>query len=186
MQLAPTTLDSSSSPAFPSLSHSRPLLPIPVMSSNQTTTQAQPSSVPDAPAPAPAGSSAAELAPRASAQTYEQWLHAIIHLPLLVGQFRHLASALDCFPKQDISVNEIFERLHSVVGRGRIRAPSGPSTLTTVDVANLQSLVRRLQDQVDNHQREHADMWPELLTVSRRDAAREQRVESRREVAPRG
>ena len=29
-------------------------------------------------------------------------------------------------------------------------------------------------------------MWRELLTVSRRDAAREQRVESRREVAPRG
>ena len=113
-------------------------------------------------------------------------MHAIIHLPLLVGQFRHLTNALDCFPKQDISVNEIFERLDSVVGRGRIRAPSSPSSPATVDVANLQSLVRRLQDQVDNLQREHTDMWCELLAVTRRDAPREQRVEPRRESAQRG
>ena len=156
------------------------------MSNNPTGTDAQPCPDVEAPAPVAVYSSSANPAPRTSAQTYENWLHAIIHLPLLVGQFRHLASALDCFPKQDISVNEVFERLNSVVGRGRSRAPSGPSSVATVDVVNLQSLVRRLQDQVDNLQREHTDMWRELLAVTRRDASREQRVDSRREAAQRG
>ena len=55
-----------------------------------------------------------------------------------------------------------------------------------MDVVNLQSLVRRLQDQVDNLQREHTDMWRELLAVTRRDAPCEQRVEPRRETSPRG
>jgi len=156
------------------------------MSSDPATTEAQPSSVPDAPVPAPVASSSVEPVARASAHTYDQWLHAIIHLPLLTGQFRHLATVLGCFPKQDISVNEIFERLNSVVGRNRIRGTSGPSTLPGVDVAGLQSQIRRLQDQVDNLQREHTDMWRELLAATRRDAPREQRVELRRDAASRG
>ena len=154
--------------------------------SNTPVLEAQPSSGSDKGLPPPVNDATAEPAVRASARTYEQWLHAIIHLPLLVNHFRHLATALDCFPKEDISVNEIFERLNSVVERGRIRGLSAPGPTTTGDMTNLQAQVRRLQDQVDNLQREQTDLWRELLATTRRDAPREQRVEPRRESAQRG
>ena len=110
-----------------------------------------------------------EPAVRATECTYEQLLHARTHLPLLTQQFRHLAGVLNCFPKQDISVNEIFERLNSVIGRGHIRG-ANPGTCAGSDVSPLQAQVRRLQDQVENIQREQTDIWRELVTANRRDA----------------
>ena len=110
------------------------------MADNPTPAEAQPSSASDAVVP-PIQS--AELAVRATERTYEQWLHAIILLPLLTQQFRHLAAVLNCFPKQDISVNEIFERLNSVIGRGHIRG-AGPSPSSNSDTSALQAEVRRL------------------------------------------
>ena len=99
--------------------------------------EAHPPSGSDIGLPPPVNDATTEPAVRASVRTYEQWLHAIIHLPLLVNHFHHLASALDCFPKQDISVNGIFERLNSVIGRGRIRGPSATGPTTTGDTKNL-------------------------------------------------
>ena len=152
------------------------------MSNNPTPAEAQPSS-----APASTSDAAmqpvqqAELAVRATERTYEQWPHAIIRLPLLTQQFRHLSGILNCFPKTDISVNEIFERINSVIGRGHIRG-AGPSTTASSDLSTLQAQVRRLQDQVDNVQREQSDLWRELAISGRRDAPREQRVERRRDT----
>ena len=49
------------------------------------------------------------------------------------------------------------------------------------DLATLQAQVRRLQDQVDNVQREQTDLWRELATMNRRDAPKEQRTERHRD-----
>ena len=124
------------------------------MSDNPTPAEAQPSSASDAEMPLV---QPADLAVRATERTYEQWLHAIIRLPLLTQQFRHLAAVLNCFPKHDISVNEIFERLNPVIGRGHIRG-AGPGPSTNSDTSAMQAQVRRLQDQVDNVQREQSDI----------------------------
>ena len=147
------------------------------MSSEPTPAEAQPCSASDAGMPLV---QPIEPAVRATERTYEQWLHAIIRLPLLTQQFRHLAGVLNCFPKQDISVNEIFERLNSVVGRGHIRGAVVANTVGP-DISPLQAQVRRLQEQVENLQREQADVWRELATASRRDAPREHRAERRRD-----
>ena len=77
-------------------------------------------------------------------------------------------------------MNEIFERINSVIGRGHIRG-AGPSTAAISDLNTLQAQVRRLQDQVDNVQREQSDLWREFAIAGRRDAPREQRVERRRD-----
>ena len=147
------------------------------MSDNPPPAEAQPSSAVDAAMPPV---QPADLVVRATERTYEQWLHAIIRLPLLTQQFRHLAGVLSCFPKSDISVNEIFERINSVIGRGHIRG-AGPGPSTNSDTSTLQAQVRRLQDQVDNLQREQSDIWREMAIMGRRDAPKEQRAERRRD-----
>ena len=148
--MTPTTLAPPSPPNIP-LS---PSCPSACISDNATPAEAQPSSATDATMPPV---QQADLAVRATKRTYEQWVHAIIRLPLLTQQFRHLAAVLNCFPKHDISVNEIFKRLNSVIGRGDIRgADPGPSTSS--DTSALQAQVRRLQYQVDNVQREQSDI----------------------------
>ena len=43
---------------------------------------------------------------------YEEWLHILIHLPSLAGQFSRIGQALSCFHKTDISVNEVLKRLN--------------------------------------------------------------------------
>ena len=147
------------------------------MSDNPTPAEAQPSSASDV---AMQPVQPAELAVRATERAYEQWLHAIIRLPLVTQQFRHLAGVLNCFPKNDISVNKIFERINSVIGRGHIRG-AAPVPSTGPDTSPLQAQVRRLQEQVENLQREQTDLWRELAIMGRRDAPKEQRAERRRD-----
>ena len=112
---------------------------------------------------------------RASERTYDGWLHAVIHLSSFSGMFRHIGAALSCFHKTEISVNEVLERLSSVLGRRRTRGDLGPLASTSELVGQHSVSIRRLQDQVSSLQRYQEDLWRELASL--RDAQREHRAE---------